>query len=193
MPTQKAEIVDEYNEVKVLANWPRRRFLKGVSALGFVGFPNFILASDTRWEYLGVAELGFKLSFVVRNEIRGEAERILNGLDDSLRTPSSIYSVYENGGKALHSRYTRNALLTRIANTRHSLGKVKSRKYFGVDGGFSSFPNLPVGKYAIAIFETKFSASDILYTEQVTLESLSSEMKEWKFVEYYCAEKKNFT
>ena len=121
------------------------------------------------------------------------AQKFLAALDQSSEIGKDLHDVYANASHLLQVRYTERAYNERLEALRKPLGKVKRRVLRGVDGGYKTLPNRPLGQYVIVVFNTNFANNTDIYTEQVTLarESSTSSTRDstWKIVEYYCGTK----
>ncbi len=98
-------------------------------------------------------------------------------------------AFYENGGEALHARYSTGAIFKRLNEVRSSLGAVRQRRFAGYSGIFYAMPNIIPGEYLIINFTTNFSSSENKFDEEVTLEIDHAKGESWKFVDYYIAPK----
>jgi len=147
--------------------------------LGFTLFAGFAAAADS--------STGFKVGLSQRNEARATAENVLKQLDQAGQNKKVLSDVFSNGADALSARYSNQSFAARIVQAKVPLGIMISRKYHGVDGGFTSLPNIIPGNYVIVKFDTDYGHGGNTYTEQVTLQLTPGTDNSWKYVEYYSA------
>ncbi|HEU4458682.1 MAG TPA: DUF4019 domain-containing protein [Methylibium sp.] len=132
-----------------------------------------------------VAPGDFFLSFTETNIVRQAAEKVLRVIDSQAADRAVINGLYESGSEALKGRYSEAAFGQRLYMIRRNLGPMVRRQFNMVSGGFHSLPNLPSGRYAIAMFETEFRATGgFARSEELTM-SWNDAAREWLFVEYY--------
>lgn len=104
-----------------------------------------------------------------------------------------LSGIYQRSAPALRKRYMESAFVNRIKKYRDGVGKPLDRVLQGVEGGFKFLPNFPDGQYAIVTYDTIFSATSLIYTEQITLSRDSSQHEQWQLLDYYVATKAFYT
>ena len=134
-------------------------------------------------------EFLFWMDSAARAEVRRVAEAIAYTLDsEPPDRPQPALRLYAMGAKELQQRYSANDFAQRVAQSRTALGgKVRSRVFQGVDGGFRMLPNLPDGEYCIAVFDLLLTNGDLMATEQFTLSRSSG--YSWLLANHYIGAK----
>lgn len=122
-----------------------------------------------------------------KDEAQTAASDLLNKIDKVPLSADELRSLYSSSGLALKNRYDVQAYDARLRSVRGPLGPVKSRTFAGFGGAYLTLPNIMPGDYMIIGFRTLFGDSNVVYTEQVTLEKDRGGAKKFRLVEYYVA------
>ncbi|MCO8250045.1 DUF4019 domain-containing protein [Comamonas thiooxydans] len=138
------------------------------------------------------AEYIFWLSERDRSIAQENAKYILTELDSFPLDRHRVSNLYHRGSSSLKVKSKEVNFVNRVLKYREGRGTIKERLFQSIEGGFTMLPGYANGKYVIVSFDSIFSNSRDIYTEQITL-SLDSSNTQWQFADYYSAVKPFYT
>ncbi len=135
------------------------------------------------------SEYVFFLNDAERRSASSAALQYASELDFYPISSRTVSALYFKSSPSTRRRITESSFNSRVIGYRSNVGSLKERALQGVEGGFKFLPGYPDGQYCIVTFDSVFSISPDIYTEQISLGRDAASGWAWQFVDYYFAKR----